>query len=236
MEKIDYKGHVIGIYNDDLSEDNPRDWEPLGIVISFMKRDDFSDNNAPKINTDDFGSLEEIERHLIKKEGAVVILPIYALIHSGTTISTKPFNDPWDSGQAGFIYTTRERILKQHPGAKVVTKKLKDDAARTLEGEIEYLDIYLRGDGYGYVIDPVDDDDTCGPSDEYCGSYFERCSAEEDAKHVIDRWEKIKKEKEEIYNMPVDDLPLHVNRVWLKSDHRDLYLERLKKEELCPTP
>jgi len=183
MEIIPYKNHSICIYEDDLSEDNPREWEPLGTILSFMRDSNISDDDAPNIYIEDFNSLEEVKGHLIKKYGAVVILSVYAYIHSGMTISTKPFSCPWDSGQAGFIYTTRERILRANPGAKIVTKKLRDEAAATLEGEIEYLDIYLNGEGYGYVIDPEGEEDV----DERLGGYFEKDAAITDAKLEVDR-------------------------------------------------
>ena len=38
-----------------------------------------------------------------------VILPLYLFDHSGISISTGSFHDPWDSGQVGFIYASKEK-------------------------------------------------------------------------------------------------------------------------------
>lgn len=46
----------------------------------------------------------------------VYYAPLYAYIHSGITVnlgcSSYPSNDVWDSGIAGMIYVTKEKLLK----------------------------------------------------------------------------------------------------------------------------
>lgn len=42
-----------------------------------------------------------------------IILPIYAYEHGGITLSTGSFSCPWDSGQVGWIYATKERFIKE---------------------------------------------------------------------------------------------------------------------------
>ena len=44
------------------------------------------------------------------KKSDVVILPVFVFEHSGTSISVFEFGDRWDSGQAGWIYTTKENV------------------------------------------------------------------------------------------------------------------------------
>jgi len=46
-------------------------------------------------------------------ERANLILPLYLLDHSGITISTRDFNDRWDSGQIGWTYVSNEDIAKE---------------------------------------------------------------------------------------------------------------------------
>jgi len=82
-----------------------------------------------------------------------VILPLYLYDHSGISMSTGSFGDPWDSGQVGFIYVSRETILKEWGnGSKILTKKLKERAIKYLEGEVETYDDYLRGNVYGVCV------------------------------------------------------------------------------------
>ncbi|MBQ1716696.1 MAG: hypothetical protein II025_02230, partial [Ruminococcus sp.] len=40
-------------------------------------------------------------------EKAYVVLPVYLLDHSGLSVSTHSFNDPWDSGQTGRTAATQ---------------------------------------------------------------------------------------------------------------------------------
>lgn len=49
------------------------------------------------------------------KESDVVILPVFVFEHSGTSISVSEFGDRWDSGQAGWIYTTKEQEITEFP-------------------------------------------------------------------------------------------------------------------------
>jgi len=39
----------------------------------------------------------------------IVLLPLYLLDHSGLSISTSDFCDPWDSAQVGWIYTDKRQ-------------------------------------------------------------------------------------------------------------------------------
>ena len=42
-----------------------------------------------------------------------VVMPLYLLDHSGLAMQTTSFNDPWDSGQVGWIYVSKEDALKE---------------------------------------------------------------------------------------------------------------------------
>jgi hypothetical protein len=77
-----------------------------------------------------------------------IALPLYLYDHSGISIGTGGFSCPWDSGQVGYIYCTKEKAIKEW-GNKICTKKVRERAIRYLEGEIETFDQYLRGDIYG---------------------------------------------------------------------------------------
>lgn len=81
-----------------------------------------------------------------------VWLPVYAYVHSGATISTKPYSCPWDSGQSGIAWISRRDALQEW-GNKVMTKKVREKAEAFIKGFIKEYDQALQGDIYGYVIE-----------------------------------------------------------------------------------
>lgn len=48
-----------------------------------------------------------------------IMLPLYLLDHSGLAMKTTSFHDPWDSGQVGWIYVSKEDALKEFGGEKM---------------------------------------------------------------------------------------------------------------------
>ena len=48
-----------------------------------------------------------------------ITLPLYLMDHSGLVMQTTSFNDPWDSGQVGWIYVSKEDALKEFGGEKM---------------------------------------------------------------------------------------------------------------------
>lgn len=95
-----------------------------------------------------------------------LILPLYLYDHSGITMSTGRFSDPWDSGQVGWIYCTKKKAVEEF-GKKVLTKAVREKALKYLESEVETYDQYLTGDVYGYVIENSDGDDV-----DSCWGFF----------------------------------------------------------------
>ena len=130
---------------EDPDPPNPRKefWVNLGTMICFHNRYDLGDET--ELTSKNFHGWNDLERFLIKKENAAVILPLYLYDHSGLTISTTPFSCSWDSGQIGFIYASREKLLDEY-NAKYVTHALKVKAAGKLRLEVNAYDKYLQGD------------------------------------------------------------------------------------------
>lgn len=151
------------IIKQDESPESPRSWENLGTCLFFHKRYNFGDKNTLGINSNNYSNFEAMKNVLIKKHGAKVILPVYMYDHSGQTIATTPFSCPWDSGQLGFIFVTRDTLLKEY-GGKRVTPKIIETAERVLKNEIETLDQYVKGEVYGFKtkIDGEDGDSCWG--------------------------------------------------------------------------
>jgi hypothetical protein len=81
-----------------------------------------------------------------------VWLPLYLYDHGGITMSTGRFSCPWDSGQVGFIYVSKEKVRKEY-GWKYVTTKRAEQVARYLTGEVETYAQYLEGRVYGFITE-----------------------------------------------------------------------------------
>lgn len=84
----------------------------------------------------------------------VVLLPLWLYDHSGITMScgdrTGQYADRWDSGQVGWIWTTKGEILENFPDAN--EDNWKETAQEVLEAEVELYDQYLTGDVYDYRL------------------------------------------------------------------------------------
>jgi hypothetical protein len=94
-----------------------------------------------------------VDDYLRRERGATVILPLGLHDHSGISMYVGTSRG-WDSGQVGVIFDTAE--ARQRIG---LTKR--DDVERSLRGEVEEYDSYLRGEVYGYVVDPDGVADSC---------------------------------------------------------------------------
>lgn len=123
-------------------------------------------------------------------------LPLWLYDHSGITMSCGrrryPYDDPWDSGQVGWIVALKkdimrelveyvldengERIKDEHPHDNMPstwsyrTRTLTDEtwekrAVEYMEAEVKEYDQYLTGDIYGYTLysAPVPDNEDEAP-------------------------------------------------------------------------
>lgn len=153
LETIKLKDNKeLRIFHDDDAE-SPRSWDNLGTIACFHKRYRLGDQ-VP-FSSSEFNSWSKMESYIINSLDAAVIYPIYMYDHSGITISTSPFSCPWDSGQIGFIYVTKDKLRKEY-NVKRLSKKIIDKAERILLNEIKTYDQYLVGDIYGFQIVELD--------------------------------------------------------------------------------
>ena len=155
----------------DESPQDPREDDNLGTMVCWHRSYRLGDRNGFGEPNDFMGWWED--------EGGEdgVLLPLYLYDHSGITMSTQPFSCPWDSGQVGYIYATREKILEEYKkeieeewsrsaylGIKQsIPKEVQNRVRALLVSEVELYDCYLRGDVYGYIITDADGDhqDSC---------------------------------------------------------------------------
>lgn len=154
MEKELYKeiklkdNHVLQIFQDTWGE-SPREWSNLGTMAIFHKRYNFGDEIDFK--SDDFNSWSEMGEYINKDLDAAVCIPIYMYDHSGITINCDGFACPWDSGQVGYIYVSKQKLRDQY-GVKRISKELIDKAEKALRREVHIMDQYITGDVYGFQV------------------------------------------------------------------------------------
>jgi hypothetical protein len=148
VAKKDVGNYRIKIYPDTDPSD-PRGDDNMGTMICFYNRYTLGDNHNFK--AEHYDGWDEMEKAIKREFKGGVILPLYMLDHSGLTISTSSFNDPWDSGRVGFIVASGKDI-RENWNIKSVTKKWTDKARELLLAEVEEYDQYLTGDVYGYRI------------------------------------------------------------------------------------
>lgn len=160
MERFSYT-----IEHDDNPMNPRREFDNLGTMYCEHRRYDLGDKDA-----DDPRQLDQ--------RTIAVMLPLFLYDHSGITMNTTGFYCPWDSGQVGVIYITREKVLKEY-GWKVLTKQRKEKLAQYLNAEVETYDQYLTGEVYGYII--TDDE---GEEVESCWGFYGEEYCEEEAKAV----------------------------------------------------
>lgn len=166
--QVDYKGFTISVELDTNPED-PRSWDNFGTMICYH----------PHYNLGDKHKLSMEEAGKIYHNKNVVALPLFLYDHSGITISTTPFSCPWDSGQIGFIYVTKDDVRKEFGR---ITKKVLEKVNKCLESEVKVYDEYLRGDVYCFTVENDE-----GEIIDSCGGFFgdgDYCF--EEAKRAID--------------------------------------------------
>ena len=154
-----YKNYTIKIVVDDMPLNPVEEFDSFGKMVCFHRR--YSLGHKHNLRGSDFDSLGDVKNYLIKEEKAYIILPLYLYDHSGITISTTPFNCAFDSGQIGFIYATKEQILKEY-GVKRITPKVKQKVEKLLITEVDTYDKYLTGEVYGFqILKGEDIEDSC---------------------------------------------------------------------------
>ena len=167
----------------DSSPESPRTWDNLGTMVCFHKRYDLGDKTDYR--SEDYDSWDELRQGIIDNEGEVFMLPLYLYDHSGITMSTRPFNCNWDSGQVGYIFVSRNKVKKEGIDETKVLDYLK--------GEVETYDQYLTGDVWGYRVYEVE---TCSLGHEHktlvdsCWGFFGEEYAEKEGRSLLEHYEK----------------------------------------------
>jgi hypothetical protein len=160
-------GNFLVVRLDD-DQTGPREGDTVGILTTrgSHKNYDFTDKNAAPISVTDYGSWDEFDKALKEEYGAVIVIPVYMYEHSGLRMSTASFNDKWDSGRIGTIYTTKERIKEFY--GHVDSESMKK-ARATLREEIQVMDLWVSGEVYTLSIRSPEGDILDGPVGGFYG-------------------------------------------------------------------
>lgn len=136
-------GCTLEIYPDENPENPRTEYDNLGKMICFHKRHDLGDKHDYK--SGDYSGWDEIEDQIKQDNPDCLIRPLFLMDHSGLSISMGPFGCPWDSGQVGFIFITKERIVGELKGGVQWAEKV-------LEAEVETYNQYLVGNIYRFIL------------------------------------------------------------------------------------
>lgn len=182
--KIKRKGYTLNIYEDDI--ESPRDYyadDNIGKMICFHNRYDLGDKH-------DFKSPSEFEEWYEEHQNKIVaIMPLYLLDHTELYMSTTDFNDPWDSGQVGYIYCTKESLENHGYNEDTPIEEIK----YMLDFEVQQYSDWLCGNPQYYGFSITDEDDNT--------IYNQGVYADDDIEHVI---EKMKNDVEKEYHFLFD--------------------------------
>jgi len=143
IETIEYRHHTIKVYLDDQPHGSPRDWSILGTMTCFHSRYQLGEPH-------NFTNPEHLQRMVDRPH--IIALPLYLYDHSGITMRTSPFECPWDSGQVGYIWVTKQHVRREFD-VKRVTQKVEEKAIKFLRDEVYMYDLHIRGEVYGYVTE-----------------------------------------------------------------------------------
>ena len=165
---------------------NPRtEWDNLGTMVCFHNRYNLGDKTD--YISERYSGWDELKESIIENEGEITILPLYLYDHSGITISTSPFGCTFDSGQIGFIFVSKYKVIKEGIDETKVEEYLK--------GEVKTYDQYLTGDVYSYSIYEIE---TCSLGHthknvvESCGGFYGEEECKNEGMNILSIYEKEK--------------------------------------------
>ena len=150
---------------EDLDPTDPREFDNLGTMVCFHRRYNLGDET--ELKSSDFSSWEELENYIYKEEDALIAIPVFMYDHSGLWINTTGFSCPWDSGQVGYIYISKEKVRSEY-NCKRISKKLKEMIREILCSEVDLYNDYLCGNVYGFTLT---DKENAEEIDSSCGFY-----------------------------------------------------------------
>ena len=173
-QTVTYRGFPISIKHDDVPA-SPREWDNLGTMVCSHPRYalgdvqveagetgflEYLDQEYSIIADRAYRTLTESDEAMIRNwvQKQLILLPLYLYDHGGITMNTTGFHCPWDTGQVGWIYVTRERVRNAY-GVARISKQLEGVVQDQLRAEVAVYNDYLTGNVYGFDIPAIDTPD-----------------------------------------------------------------------------
>lgn len=178
----DNYGITIEVEQDDDSTNPAHDWDMVG-TIAIDNRCRYAFGHV-HIGCD--------EMHAILSDRNNIVLPVFMYDHSGISINTTGFSCPWDSGQVGIVYCSKEKAVEEF-GNKRCTAMVRAAAIACMISDVKSVDDYLTGNVWGYrvldadgvVLDScwgfVGDEAYCREEAEATAAYHIKKAASEDS-------------------------------------------------------
>jgi hypothetical protein len=143
----------------DSCPESPREWDNIGTMVCSHRRYDLGDEQAKNIA--EYSSWDEWLQgevyDLYGGEDNVVCLPLYLYDHSGITMNTTGFSCPWDSGQVGWIYATKQKFRDETGYTEEELFSSDKHRVPKLKEHVKVKGYLLHGtDGWGQVIGIAD--------------------------------------------------------------------------------
>lgn len=160
IESIEYRDYQINVYRDDEAE-SPRDnCDYTSHFWSNSRRNTFDSRRESSIA--DIVDENKLRRYPLADSltrdfyDSHIWVPVYLYDHSGQSVSTGNYGDPWDSGLFGILAEDKDEIRKEF-GCKRISPKLRKKIEDRLTAEVEEVDDWLTGNVYGYTVTPLGD-------------------------------------------------------------------------------
>ncbi len=177
--RTDVVDGLIGVayYEEDAS--NPqKEWDPFGEILYAAHSRYVLGGRA--VDSDEMREIAEDPNN--------IVLPVYAYVHGGSTISTGAFSCQWDSGQSGYVWISKADALSQL-GKKRLTTKTREKILENLRGTVRTFAMFLEGDVYDLRVYRVDENGDIDESDivDSMGDVYERDYAEKELEKMVQR-------------------------------------------------
>jgi len=117
----------------DENPESPREYidDSMPKMVCFHSRYNLGDKHS-------FNNPMSFQKEITN--GKYHYLPLYLYDHSGITMSTKPFSCPWDSGQVGYIYISKDKMPDEKHAHKIMVE------------DVKTYDQYLTGNVKGFIV------------------------------------------------------------------------------------
>ena len=153
-DTLNVDGYEIEIYYDQDAQD-PYEWcDQYTTMITMHRRYNIGQKHSYR--GQDYTGWDDLLKQLHKDYNIVVVEPLYMYEHGGVAVSTTPFSCPWDSGQFGWVFITREAV-KNLQGWKRITQERRYLLHSYLTSEVKEYNCYLRGEVYGWSVSKDDE-------------------------------------------------------------------------------